>query len=132
MYAQLAAARLAATINDGVELRPLGLGDLPYINQWLIGTDKEKKHSTSLKSAVPGTGLYASRDFKPNELVTLYDGDYLEGGVTEANRLSIQTHLARREHVYVDGKPLADGMAALSAPSPAQASTISKAPPGPP
>jgi hypothetical protein len=120
-------ARLvAATIGDGVELRS-SLIETAAINKWL-----GKAHATDVESANPGTGLFATRSFRNNEFITLYDGNYrvhcgsrtsdtcvalhptiarfltavIVLGREEACELPIQTHVVNKEHRYCDGLEL--------------------------
>jgi len=79
----LPAALKAATIGHGVEVRPSSIG--PPTDNF---------------------GLFATRSFKPTELVTMYDGTRLEGGREEACALETQTHVAASAGVYWDGYPL--------------------------
>jgi hypothetical protein len=56
---------------------------------------------------VPGSGwgLFADREFKGGELITLYDGDCLTRA--EACGRDIQTHMTYRAGFFVDGYPVA-------------------------
>ena len=104
MIERLAAARRhAATLGDGLKLQPSGVGAELFVNPWL-----GHPHGETVASAAPGCGLFATRNFKIGELVSLYDGEYLEGGFDEACELDVQTHIAHCQSFYVDGKGLAD------------------------
>ena len=48
-----------------------------------------------------GRGLFATRSFKKNQLITTYDGQVIT--MKEARTRSRQTHLASREGIVIDG-----------------------------
>eukprot|EP00966_Prymnesium_polylepis_P030361 705923-Prymnesium_polylepis.1 len=89
------ARREAATLGDGLTLKASSVGTEPFANLWL-GHD----HGEQIESAAPGYGLYATQDFKLGGYVTLYDGDYLEGGFEAACTRADQTHVAHCQHCY--------------------------------
>ena len=78
------AASKAATIGNGVEVRP-----------------------STIEPADDNFGLFATRDFHSTELITMYDGKHLEGGYADACALETQTHVAAAAGVYWDGFALA-------------------------
>jgi hypothetical protein len=76
------AAAAAATIGDGVGIKPSG---------------------------VPGAGfgLFATRIFESKGLITMYDGKRLLDGKAEACALEVQTHVGSKDGIYFDGYALA-------------------------
>ena len=54
-----------------------------------------------------GLGLFATRRFTSRERITMYDGKRLPGGKEEAEWLAEQSHVACRDRIYWDGRPLA-------------------------